>query len=769
MANNVDNSLGHAGADVVKKICRHWGGASSLGKADALRYLSKAIVDPELVKKALDKLGQGGIMSASLLKVLGSYFPPNLITAAAITAFSNTAEPEASVAAAIANIEKAVSAGLIVQRSYGYSIVYSLYASRNNSTSTFIHPSLIDYIPASIAPVRFQISELAAPSGASVLKRSLQSVTLDIVSAMKAVDSAGPLREKVSDSEFRLPDVNRIAKAAGWKTAQQSNGLSLPNPEYFYLYSLSEARMIVPLDDGNYSPNSSEIVDLSGMELVRRFFNGFAKNWQWTAGDSDSRPTTYEREMRVALFMGLACLPHTFGFFSFDQFERALFDRIGHMLSVRGYRFDNRIYSPFGMRETVPEEERQQRFRDNWVNHDIPRLHCALTTWAYRLGFVELILQDTTSSESIAEPRVALFRATDLLRALVTGSPAASADELNRARAGAPADTKNTNPWIVQPNFDVVLFLNEADTTDLNFLEQIAQRCSVSDVIANYRITKESISHGLRHFGDSDAIIRALAARSRTSLPTNVVQEISSWTASISRVNTYRNVDIIEFESQSERDAYLHTIKTKSNYTLIGDRFLAVAAAIRPMIRKMMFNGRFSYMSNSAFARVGSFESGTVKLHMKHMDFRQASILNRWSVQPEDRGQAHDLRREWLLTRESVIGVLKTGRTPAELYSALNIEEWSLRFEPKGLSAKLAIWTQSIHPAVTEETVLFTFHDVSLVASLTTLAAINNLIIGQPKSNSLVVRRENAAAVTKELEKLGITVEPPSASKAPRK
>src|SRR5208283_4843283 len=100
------------------------------------------------------------------------------------------------------------------------------------------------------------------------------------------------------------------------------------------------------------------------------------------------------------------------------------------------------------------------------------------------------------------------FRVTDLARELF-----AATDEEPSHAAALPAATEHDGPaWVVQPNYDIVVYLDIVSPAQLSFLEQHAERRQAEAHTAHYQLTREAIYYGLEagtHLNDLLATLRS--------------------------------------------------------------------------------------------------------------------------------------------------------------------------------------------------------------------------------------------------------------------
>ena len=756
-------------ADELKQLCRPWGGGANKPKAEATKYLQQAINTPESIRALLGKLGTGSVVPLTVHKLLGGRLDGRALVLATTMLKPTQDNQTTSAEEVCTHLDAAKRAGLLMGDG-GY---YSSFAIRYSYYRDFyIDERVCQQLPNALVPTLLNISAAALAPNSVTSKRSTQSVVLDILNALKAVDTGGPLHTRTTDENFRIPDLKRVSKAAGWGDKLVSEFCILANPTSFFLHSFQQCDLIISGASGIYTAIDSPTIDeLGNVELVRKFVSGVINNRLWLEHIALSAHTV--TQMRVLLLTSLACLPPGTDFYSLDQFERCIFDRVGMLISSQGVPARKPAKGPFDKEEVLENlEDWRQRVREHWIKIDVPWINTALTSWLYRLGLVELVCK-TGNGTNAETPIVECFRVTDLYQALFMGKPQdSSAGAAVRAEA-ASAEPVNAQPWIVQPNFDVLLYINEASSSDLNFLEQISERVSMAEHVASYRLTKNSISTALSRIGDANRIITGLKAGAKRALPANVVQQITDWASSINRVTITRSAELLEFESEEERTNFIASKPSfASSLRPVGERFLISESEVHFTFAESFRNERFDYSSRAYSCRVNADSEGRISLRSHFTDLRHCAALNRWTdpIVPRAGTAIQANIPRWRLTKESVSRAINKGCKIEELHQVLEAESWQHGI-PEVLAIKLSVWAGKMLPVTSEETVVFNFDSGKTVQGLLSIEALNTLAAGALGTRAIVVRQHNAKAFVSQLKQLGIEVAslPPAVADKPNK
>ncbi len=748
--------LSSRNSEELKALCRPWGARSIKNKSDAYNFLQQTINNPKAITAHLQKQGDGVVAPLTLIKLLGGKLDSRALTLASVILTANTDDnQDNNVDLVRTNLSRAKNAGLIMGNQYYVNHFSSLYDSQFDC---YIDARIANQLPKSLVPTLLNIPAVKIDSNAIRAKVSVQTVVLDLLNALKSVDAGGPLQQRVMDYAFRIPDLKRVAKAAGWTETLSSESCNLPDPSAFYIYSMYRGNLILKGVNGNFTAiSSSAIAELDNIELIRQFIHGLMFNNTWNEADT-SPYSSYVLPMRAMLLTGLACLPPTADFYSMKEFELAVFNRVGKLASTSNFPA-RRVFRVQPENKVVYEdgEAWQKRVQESWVKTDAPWINAAFTSWLYRLGLVEVILKPAAKSAAKI-PVVDCFRVTDLFRALFMGMPLSNATGAQlQADATEPA---RAQPWIVQPNFDVLLYINEAASADLNFLEQIAERVSIAEHVANYRLSKDSISMGLRRIGDVNRIITGLTSGARRAVPANVLQQITNWATSINRVTIRKDVELVEFESEEERTNFITSqLKFASNLRPVAERFLILEAGARPAIAKLYKDEHYNYLSRAYSCRVSAGSDGSISLPRLFIDLRHCAILNRWTdpIQPRAGSAVQANTPRWQITKESVVRAINKGNKLEDLYQLLENQPWQ-RGIPEQLAVKLSVWVGTMPPVTSEDTVVFNFDSHKTTEGLLTIDGLKTLALGTLGGKAIVVQRHNAKAFTAELTKLGIEV-----------
>ncbi len=130
---------------------------------------------------------------------------------------------------------------------------------------------------------------------------------------------------------------------------------------------------------------------------------------------------------------------------------------------------------------------------------------------------------------------------------------------------------------MIQPNFDVVAYLEQADARTAGILGRIAESDSAhSGPIQTFRLTQASVyqaeESGLSH----TQIVDFLRRHGQPEPPANVLRSLEDWSGKRESLSLRSGLTILGFATAEERDAYL----AGHRGTACGDRFVIASRMV---------------------------------------------------------------------------------------------------------------------------------------------------------------------------------------------
>ena len=133
---------------------------------------------------------------------------------------------------------------------------------------------------------------------------------------------------------------------------------------------------------------------------------------------------------------------------------------------------------------------------------------------------------------------------------------------------------------MIQPNFDVVAYLDQADANAAGLLGRIAERGTAhSGPIQTFRLTQTSVYEAKESGLGQARIVEFLQRNSQREPPANVLRSIADWSGKREGLSLRYKVTLLGFPSTTERDDYL---KGHPDGTACGDRFVIGAGPCLP-------------------------------------------------------------------------------------------------------------------------------------------------------------------------------------------
>ena len=395
----------------------------------------------------------------------------------------------------------------------------------------------------------------------------------------------------------------------------------------------------------------------------------------------------------------------------------AIFERIGEYFSLN-YP-PSRPYDFHETPEQIRQSENQWRakLRADWSKAEKPWMRKALATWLYCLGFVELGLENGTPVS---------VRLTDLGRALF--HPELKTALTQPARAASA--------WVVQPNFDIVVYLDRATPKQLAFLERNAERVNAQQHTAHYRLTRESVYRGLESKTTLEELLSGLKNGAGNPLPPNVVTEIREWSALREKLTLRRRARLLEFSDASARD---EAFNAGVSGTPVGDRFLLLDAA---KVEARWAVETVDYYQPLERCLAVS-EKGVVRLTEPARDLLLPAQLARWTETRPD--------GKWQLTARSVAG--------ARLNELLTwLRERLAHPLPPLLEIALRAWAGESLQAELATVTMLRCPQPEVYAAIAKSQTFKPYLRGQIAPDALLVDQSQIAALQAQLAWVGLRV-----------
>jgi hypothetical protein len=323
------------------------------------------------------------------------------------------------------------------------------------------------------------------------------------------------------------------------------------------------------------------------------------------------------------------------------------------------------------------------------------------------------------------------FRLTGLGRA-VFGAP----------EIAAPASLEERRFLVVQPNFDLLAYVDQADASSAGLLGRFTESDSAhSGPVQTFRITQGSIyqaqESGLTH----EQIVAFLEKHAQGALPANVERSLADWTGKRESLVLRSGATLLGFPTETDRDAYLK----RHPGTACGTRF---AFAGGPKKERSKLPGALAADHLSSGRRTLVLdEHGTMQARQP-LDVVQRARLLRIAAPVGD---------GWQLSGDSIRLAAAAGLKPAL------VQRWLLDHlaepMPPLISQAIDAWMGKAERLEMAEAVLLHVPEDDNFRAIVASRRLKPFLLGSPGAHWLIVRRETRKELAAALKELGFTLD----------
>jgi hypothetical protein len=419
-----------------------------------------------------------------------------------------------------------------------------------------LHAGIAERIePAGPAP--WPIPPATGPAEA-ITRRSPAEVALDLSRVFAYVAGRGSIKAR-KDGAVAVPTLRAMEKAV---PLDDGSDLRLPDPHGLYLELLRHAGVLrfqggAIVADAAAAARQLAATDVEPMTSWARGWLS-ARDWWDGIGAPEGRDYSGFGEQvlhgRQALAWALGCLAragdHWFELGTFLARIRALQGEArGFYLPSERLAWDPKLVAPRDQGESGDGARRREplgRWGAWYAN--------AVMVTLVALGLVER----ARLGGAAAAPHA--FRLTESGRA-VFGAP----------EVAPPPEPAPRRCLVVQPNFDIVAYLDQADARTAGLLGRIAASGSAhSGPVQTFHLTQASVyqaeESGLGHA----QIVDFLRQHSQREPPANVLRALADWSGRRESLAVRSGVTVRAFPTTADRDAYLKDHPG----TACGERFV---------------------------------------------------------------------------------------------------------------------------------------------------------------------------------------------------
>lgn len=610
------------------------------------------------------------------------------------------------------------------------------YHSHVRSSKFFADPAIlaaINPLPPkvlAIKPVTTSVTQLTS--------RSSTEVMLEQLALAQAIKKIGGLSISRKDILSKA-DLKRLAKELNSTKKLSKEALELEVVRLNFLCGLwqeadllvfNPAQMQLQLANDLLAVLAQPPLQLAQMWL--RCYRSLISWQEYNRWDENITESSHYNGLRAIILMALAALPQPNAWYQFSDFNEAIFSRV-----TGRYTFSSSggwIYMSRSNRERTPDNLR--RWRAMWQTNEAKVVEGAISFALFSLGFVEL----ATTEETAASPN--LFRLTPSGQAAIGSmyGNTSVATELASDNSGIPRPC-----WIVQPNFDLVVYPQAANLTQLSFIERIALRKQVDSASAVYQITRESIYQALESGLTASELLTTLSNYSLHPLPEGVNHTLLDWAKRRERLTVYLSSSLLEFPDKATRDAAL--AGQASLGTAVGDCFIIVNKLPKALKTKAAIN----YWPSPPQCLLAD-ETGRLTIKTTP-DLLIADELASFSQQISN--------KVWQITSETVAKALANGLTTEVILERLT-DRATQGFVPKFLLATIKAWAGKAQKKSTTlalpQVTLLQVLDPLLAEAITLSQVLKPYIQEKLNNNYFLIAAENLTPLIEKLRAHGFEI-----------
>ncbi|MCW3055311.1 MAG: hypothetical protein JWN14_4481 [Chthonomonadales bacterium] len=709
-------------ADILKRMSTVWGAPAKMPKEERIAYLITVPQDPQQIDAALERMLPFERAALSLLQWVGGIAEIRTLSITVrTTGLAHSGERYTRSYGSDPVAQTLLDHGIVMPEGGQQYFGSGYYSDKNR---VFADERVLDRVrPTDFMPL--SIPSTDSPTSSTV--RRVPSVMLDIISFLRAIDDLGGIGLTQAGVP-RVNDMRKLARKLGWGETIEIDGLTFLEPANAYLLAVVDGGLLIRKNEGVVNSTPPDQIGRSPVvEVVRNVIMALLQTGEWMEVALPYMFSAYKYNVpatRFAVLTALRCLPDSAGWFRFSDFERALFERIGEFHSAADIKSRPSFYRETPAEQRVQLETWKQEIRTAWEKKDVVWIQAMFQSWMYAFGLVEL---------QVVDGSVERFRLTDLGRAILWDEPLPEQTQ--------PGETQ-TSAWIVQPNFEMVVFLASAAMEQIAFLEQYAERVQIAQHTAQYKLTRDSVYEGLQRGGSADQLMEGLLAGSRVGLPDNVTFEIRNWATLRERITIRQRADLIEFSNETERR---NAITQGLQGMPLGDRFLLLPENYQPSRMSLKIR---DYSQKPDRRSLMVSEEGVIVRDTAIPDLVTPSVLDLWA----ERTNAFT----WRLTRNSVEQALQRGRKLPDLQTFL--QERTAHPLPALLLIALKAWTGTTTNASLTTVVLLQCTQPAVLDALLQSRALAPHILGRIGADGILVKSAEADKVKAVLEWAGVQV-----------
>ncbi|MBM3223069.1 MAG: hypothetical protein FJZ47_04605, partial [Candidatus Tectomicrobia bacterium] len=732
-------------AAALKRIARLWVGtaASKLGKDACIKAICKGLEQPAAVHAMVQQLSDFERAGLGLVSRYGTSAPTEALATELLMLGMPFKDHGGSVPWSMRHgtdyraLNSLLYQGIVLpqHQHQGYGYPNELHIDDYHYSPKIFAESCVLAEVQTVPPEPLPLTPVAEAEPG--IARQPVEVVLRLIGLVETLRKSGPI-PLTTKGRLPKPFLTKLGKLLGWETALAQEPLApLQDATRFFFWLLSALEFYQFRTDGGMELTAAASTffgapyETQALRWVHayRLLTGWEEYRTGMVWNDDSYGWYGNKTLglRAALLLALGALPEVDAWYNVTELSGAMFDRLGEYFPLGYLPQVYPVYRTSAAQEVQRQQEWRQQLQKNWERSEQPWISSALTGPLVHLGLVEL-----AASPSSKRPGGILFRLTALGRAVLYDT--LRGHRISRETTAPGPAQADGQCWIVQPNFDVVVYLDRAAATQLAFMERIAERKPASGATALYHLTRDTVYAALES-GMTIAVLQdTLGQASAYPVPANVRQMLNEWAARRERLTVYRTAAVVEYPDQASRDAALTSGTCVGQ--AIGERFVVLAA--QPRALRAVPARSVDYLAPPVRC-LQVAEDGTVQIHAGHADLLIRGEVAAWADPGAD-------DRHWHLTRASVERAVKAGWSAEGIIDSLT--QRALRpAAPALLLVAIRAWagerTLPRHVAVAAD-VLLQIADTNVAQAIASSTMLRPYLRGRLGPQTFLVHREAA-------------------------
>jgi len=751
-------------AEALKRLARMWVGkeASKLNKEACLQAICRGLTDPAAVRRVIENLSDFERAGLGLLKRYALSAQTEALATELLMLglpFTDHGRHSASWSSRHGSDYRALNCllqrgvAMLQGRNQGYGgyTVDPYIDDYHYSSQVFSEPCLLAEVEP-VPPVALPLEPVTEVE--SGIAKQPAEVVLRLISMVETLRKMGriPLTSKGRPTR---PFLSKLTKMLGWEaTLARDVFAPLQDATLFFFWLLAGLEFYKPLPDGtgmDLTPETTAFFEASYEAQAAHWVRAYRTLTGWVehrpesvwGGDTDASYFSKFTGLRAALLLALAALPEAAAWYRIADLSAGIFGRIGEHYSLTYLPQFYPMYRATPAQVEQKRQEWQQQLLKSWQRTEMPWICSAVTGPLVYLGLVEV-----ACAPGQKQPAPTLFSLTQLGRAAlydvfrgIQNPPVVAPPEARLQQDGRCC--------IVQPNFDVVVYLDRASATYLAFIERVAERKPSTGATALYHLTRDTVYAALESGLTARTLCDTLRDASTYPLPDNVRQMLEEWAARRERLTVYRTVDLVEFADQATRDAALASRALSGEP--VGERFLVLSTQKQRQTTTVQMSRAVDYFA-APVRCVHVTEDGTVHISRAHADLLVWGEVAAWADPGTD-------EEHWQLTRTSIQRAVKAGWNADSIVE--NLSQRAQQSVPALLLVAIRAWAgeRTLPKTVAlASDMLLQIADPTVAHAVATSTLLRPYLRGQLGPQTFLVRHATAAELQRLLAELGLQV-----------